>query len=351
LRKSHFKASSEKIEKYLSGIDKAQTAKEIAEGLEMRTSAVYTVLQLMEVFGTVHKVKRGSYYYFLKGVYDDEQISAMLPPKKVKPEPRRRRSILRGPRSSKYPVRRSVLEKHLFVQRAQASSSGGLSALAMIGLPQQEIIEEEVLIEELPVYPKIELVFKKEKFETPIKIETPIKTEPFGTVKYLPKDVRRLTRVQMKYLDEQLKWLDGYQRIRSFDTVFARSSALGKRKYGNILYFTFGTNSWENVQKVTIELSISDLIMLPAIDVKRWSSWNRFLMGLKETRIKYGKEEYDKILDQFIENDHKLVEITVKNRKANYVQFILNKRIGERGLKEQVKASYVKEWLYLEKVD
>jgi len=345
LRKSHFKASSEKIEKYLSGIDKAQTAKEIAEGLEMRTSAVYSTLQLMEVFGTVQKVKRRGHYYLLKGVYSDEQILAMLPPKKVKPEPRRRRSILRGPRSSKYPVRRSVLEEHLLVQRSQASSSGGLSALAMIGLPQQEMIEEQVLIEELPVYPKIELVFKKEKFETPIK------TELFGTVKYLPKDVRRLTRGQMKYLNEQLKWLDGYQSIRSFNTVFARSSALGKRKYGNILYFSFGTNSWDNIQKVTIDPSISDLIVLPIIELKRWSSWNHFLTGLKETRAKYGKEEYDKILDQFIENDHKLVEITVKNRNANYMSIILNKRIDERGLEERVKASRVKEWLYLEKVD
>ena len=343
--KNHYKVTSEKIEKYLSGIDRAQMAKEIAEGLEMSTSAVYTILQLMEVFGTVQKVKRGSYYYFLKGVYDDEQILAMLPSERVKPEPRHRRSILYSPRRPKSPVRKSILEQHLFTMRERASSFGGPSALAMIGLPQQEMIEEEVLIEELPVYPKIELVFKKEKFETPIK------TEPFGTVKYLPKDVRRLTRGQMKYLNEQLKWLDGYQSIRSFNTVFARSSALGKRKYGNILYFSFGTNSWDNIQKVTIDPSISDLIMLPSIEVNRWSSWNHFLTGLKETRAKYGKEEYDKILDQFIENDHKLVEITVKNRNANYMSIILNKRIDERGLEERVKASRVKEWLYLEKVD
>jgi len=92
-------------------------------------------------------------------------------------------------------------------------------------------------------------------------------------------------------------------------------------------------------------------MVLPAIELNRWSSWNGFLVGLKETRITYGKEEYDKILDQFIENDHKLVEITVENRKANYVQPILNKRIGERGLEEQVQASHVKGWLYLEKVE
>jgi len=30
---------------------------------------------------------------------------------------------------------------------------------------------------------------------------------------------------------------------------------------------------------------------------------------------------------------------------------MLNKRIDERGLEEQVKASYVDEWVYLEKVE
>ncbi len=73
--------------------------------------------------------------------------------------------------------------------------------------------------------------------------------------------------------------------------------------------------------------------------------------GSKEPRITYGKDQYDKIIDQFIENGHKLVEITVENRKANYVNLILNKRIGERGLEEQVKASYVTDWVYLEKVE
>jgi len=62
------------------------------------------------------------------------------------------------------------------------------------------------------------------------------------------------------------------------------------------------------------------------------------------------EDQYDKIIDQFIEGEHKLVEITVENRTANYVSNMLNKRIGERGIEEQVKASYVDEWIYLEKV-
>jgi len=299
----------------------------------------------MEVFGTVQKVKRGSYYYFLKGVYDDEQISAMLPPKKVKPEPRRRRSILRSVRRSEFPVRQNFLEKHLSEMRVQAISGEGPSALAMIGLTQREPAVENILSEILPRELEIDIEVEEEKFETPIK------SEPFGTVKYLPKDVRMLSLGQIKYLKEQLKGLDGYEAIRMFYTVFARLSALGNRKYGSTLYFSMGTNSWDSVRKVTIDPSLSDLMALPAIEMNRWSSWNGFLMGLKETRITYGKKEYDKILDQFIENDHKLVEITVENRKANYVSNILNKRIGERGLDEQVKASYVTNWIYLEKVE
>jgi len=300
----------------------------------------------MEVFGTALKVKRGGRQYYLpQGVYDEGQISAMLPPKKVKPEPRRRRSILRSVRRSELPVRENFLEEHLSSMRVQAISGEGPSALAMIGLTQREPAVENILSEVLPVYPDIELVVEEEKFETPMKIE------PFGTVKHLPKDVRRLTMRQVKYLNEQLKWLDGYKRIENFKTVFAKLSALGNRKYGSTLYFSMETNPWDNVYKVTIDPSISDLIVLPANEMNRWSSWNGFLMGLKETRIKYGREEYDKILDQFIENEHKLVEITVENRKANYVSNMLTKRIGERGLEEQVKASYVTNWVYLEKVE
>ena len=296
----------------------------------------------MEVFDTVQKAKRGrSYYYFLKGVYDDEQILAMLPSKKVKPISRPRRSALRRPRISSQD---RFLDKQLSIMRAQVSSFDGPSALAMIGL-QQEMIEKEIPTEELPVELEVDLRVEKRKFETPIN------NEPFATIQYLPKDVRRLTLGQTKHLHEELKSLEGYDRIESLKTVFARLSALEKHKYGRILYFSMGMNSWDYVKKVTIDPSISDFMLLPAIEVKRWSSWNYFMRGLKEPRITYGKDQYDKIIDQFIENGHKLVEITVENRKANYINFILNKRIGDRGLEEQVKASYVSDWVYLEKVE
>ena len=325
----------------MSESDRALTVKDVAQFLEMSTSGASGVLQLMEVFKIVQKVKRGKTYYVLKDVYDEEQISAMLPPERVAPIHRRQRH---SSRASPPPADDS-LEKYLSAMRLRASSGEGLSALVMLDLTQQETAEENIPTEELPGDLELDIGFEERKFKTPLK------SEPFGTVKYLPKDVRRLTRGQTNYLEEQLKFLDGYQWISGFKTVFSKFSALENKKYGNTLYFSMGTNPWDHVKKVTIDPSISDFMFLPTIELKRWSSWNQFLMGLKETREKYGKEEYDKIIDQFMECEHKLVEITVKDRKANYVSNILNKRIGERGLEEQVKTSHVDKWVYLEKVE
>ena len=112
-----------------------------------------------------------------------------------------------------------------------------------------------------------------------------------------------------------------------------------------------GTNPWDNVHKIKVDRHISDLMVLPVIDVNRWSSWRDFLRGLKETRITYSKGQYDRILDEFMDSGHRLVEITVEDRGASYVKHVLSRRIGERGLEKQVKASRVDEWVYLERVD
>jgi len=298
----------------------------------------------MEVFGTVQKVKRRGYYYLLKGVYDDEQISAMLPPERVARTPRRKYA----PHSmghAKLPGRESFLEEHLSTMRVQASPGEGPSALAIIGLTQKKTAVENIPTEELSGDLEVDLEVEERKFETQIK------SEPFGTVKHLPKDVRRLTLGQIKYLKEQLKGLDGYEGIVRFKTVFSKFSALENGRYGSSLYFSMGTNPWDNVHKITVDHYILDLMVLPTIDVNRWSSWRDFLIGLKKTRKKYSKDQYDEILDQFMESGHKLVEMTVEDRKASYVRHMLNKRIGERGLEEQIKASRVDEWIYLEKVE
>lgn len=71
-KRSHFKSNSNRIEQYLSEKGRAQTTREIAEGLGITTSSVHGILQLMEVFGTVEKAKRmGRYRYFLKGICDE----------------------------------------------------------------------------------------------------------------------------------------------------------------------------------------------------------------------------------------------------------------------------------------
>lgn len=350
VRKSLHETTFPKVKKYMSESDRAVTPKDVAQFLGMSISGASSVLQLMEVFKIVQKVKRGRNHYFvLKDVYDDEQISAMLPPERVAYIPKRRRSI-----SRQYsPPADNGLEEYLFAVRSQPGSGDGLSALSMIGLSQQETAEEVTSTKELPVDLGISTL---DDLSIDIEVEerkfgVPIRKEAFATVKYLPKDVRLLNSGEARYLKKQLRILDGYEDIEEFRTVFAKFSALEYGRYGNELYFSMGTNQWDYVKKVTIDQSISDFIVLPIIERKRWSSWNQFLMGLKETREKYGKEEYDKIIDQFMESGHNLVEMTVENRKANYVKSVLRKRISERGLEEQVKASYVEEWIYLERVE
>jgi len=345
-RKSLHETTFPKVRKYMSESDKAVTANDIAQFLEMSLGGVKSVLQLMEVFKMVQTVKRGGNYYFLKDVYDEEQIEAMLPPKKVAPIPRRRRYSS----SQSSPPVEDDLEKYLSAVRSHTSSGDGLSALSVIGFSQEEIADEDMstkgLLRDLDIDDlDVDIEIKERKFGAPIRIE------PFATVKHLPKEVRLLNNGDARYLKDKLKVLDGYEEIKGFGTVFARFSALEYGRYGNVLYFSPGTNQWEYVKKITIDRSISDFILLPIVERKRWSSWNHFLMGLKETREKYGKEEYDRMIDQFMESGHRLVELTVENRTAIYVRNFLRSRISERGLEEQVEASRVNEWVYLEKVE
>jgi len=179
----------------------------------------------------------------------------------------------------------------------------------------------------------------------------PISVVPFATVEYLPKEVRPLNSGEARYLKDQLRGLRGFELIDDLGTVFAKFSTLEYGRYGNVLYFSPGTNQWDYVKKVTIDRSISDFIVLPVVERKRWSSWSQFLSSIKETREKHVREEYESIIDQFMESGHELVEITVENRGAIHVRNMLNKSIGERGLEEQVKASHVNEWIYLERVE
>ena len=70
-------------------------------------------------------------------------------------------------------------------------------------------------------------------------------------------------------------------------------------------------------------------------------------IGEKPTR-KYRKgSKYDPIIDEFLEQESQLVEITVINKGANYVRTQLKKRIDARKL--NLEASVVNNKVYLEK--
>jgi len=212
----------------------------------------------------------------------------------------------------------------------------------MLGLPQREAAE--TLTVEPPVDVEPDLMGEERKPEPLINIK------PFGTVRLLPKDVRRLSQAETSYLKNLLKGLGGFEGVERYNTAFAKFSALEHGRYGEVFYFSMGANPWDNVRKVTVDPSISDYMVLPIIEAKKWSSWNDFLTGLKETK-RYSKGQYDEILDEFMESGHKLVEITVENRDTDYFKHMLKKKIEERGIMDQVKTSRVDEWVYLEKVE
>ena len=328
-----------KVKQYMSERNEALQVSDIVEHLGVSGSAAFGLLDLMYAFGILEKVKRGRTYYFLKDIYSDEQISAMLPPEKAPhiPGPRGR------PRRPKpQPVRDSFKDEYLSTLEERASSGDGLPALAFLSLPQEENVETPST--EHPLEVESDLLGEKRKPE-PL-----IKSEPFATVKYLPKDFRRLSQAEATYLKDLLKGLGGCEGLERYNTVFSKFSALENGRYGEVFYFSMGANPWDNVLKVTVDSSISDYMVLPIIEANRWISWNDFLAGLKETR-RYSKGMYDEMLDEFMESGHKLVEITVENRGTAYVKQMLKKKIEERGLMDHVEASRVDEWIYLEKVE
>lgn len=68
----------------------------------------------------------------------------------------------------------------------------------------------------------------------------------------------------------------------------------------------------------------------------------------KKPNRRYRKgSKYDPILDAFLENDADIVEVTVKNKDANYVRTQLKKRIDAREL--DVEVSVANNKTYLEK--
>jgi len=328
-----------KVKQYMSEQGRAMHPDEIAEYLEVTTSTAYGVLDLMDAFGIVQKVKRGRIYFFLKDVYSNEQIMAMLPPEKPPHIPKTRGR----PRLSKPQMRRdSFRDEYLSAMRERTSSSDGLSALAILGLPQREAAE--IMTTEPSVDVEPDLGGEDRKPEPLINIK------PFGTVKHLSKNVRLLSRSDTWYLKNLLKGLGVFEGLERYNTAFSKVSALKHGRYGEVFYLSMGSNPWDKVRMVTVNSSFSNHMVLPIMEANRWASWNDFLVGLKETR-RHSGSLYNEMLDRFMESSHNLVEITVYDRGASYVKHMLKKKIEERGIMDHVKTSRVDEWVYLEKVE
>jgi len=323
-----------KVKQYMSETDRVLQVSEVAEYLGVTNSTADGLLTLMSSFGITDKVKRGKQaYYFLKDVYSDEQIRAMLPPEKAPRLPR--------PRGRPTKPKPSFKDEYLSALEERAGSGEGLSALALLGLPQGETAE--TLTAEPPE--PLPALMGEEKPEP----EPLIKSRPFGTVRHLPKEYRRLSQADTTYLKNLLKTLGVCEGLERYNTSFIKFSALKNRRYGEVLYLSTGSNPWDNVRRVTVDPSISDHMVLPIIEARRWVKWNYFLRGLKEKR-RYSPGLYDEMLDSFMESGQRLVEITVENSDAAYVKRMLEKKIKERGLSPSVEASRVGEWIYLEKV-
>ena len=328
-----------KVKQYLSENNEAYRVSDIAEHLEVSNSAAFGLLDLMCVFEIVDKVKRGrTTYYFLKNLYSDEQIKTMLPPEKVPliPGPRRHRV------SKPQMIKTSFKDEYLSALEEKAGSAEGLPALAFLSSNQEETADT-LKTEPKPTVEMVSALMGKE-----MKPESLIKVEPFATVKHLPKNVRRLSQAETSYLKNLLKDITGFERLERYNTVFSNFSALENGRYGALFYFSLGSNPWDNVRRVTVDPSISDYMVLPTIEANRWISWKEFLAGLKPTR-RYSRGDYDEMLDKFIESGHKLVEIKVENRGITYVKHMLKNKIEERGITDQIEASRVDEWIYLEK--
>jgi len=240
-RRKFIDAAVSRLEKYMAEKGRPLTTKEIAEFLGVSPSSAGNVMLYMEAVDLIQHVKRGrKKYYFLKGAFDESEISSLIPSLMSIHKARRLKLLTRKRIGTD-----DVLKEHLASIRTQANSGEGFSALSIIGLTQTE--GEQTLVKE-PESIK-EAITKADKKKTPLFI----KREPIGPVESIPKDFRLLTHEHTKYLKEQhLRGLDGYAKIDVFNCFFAEASALEGGEYGRVFYASNGTNPWERAYKLTV---------------------------------------------------------------------------------------------------
>ncbi len=330
-----------RVEEFLSESGRACTTEELATELDMTKSNVYNTTELMRGFNVLDRMKGGidyiRYYYFLKDRYSVEEIADMIPKRKVKvPRPRRlRRQIVLGK-----PGRpRRKTESELFMESYlgdidERASTGGLRALAILGFPDIDSVRAT------------QETVKLEKTETVS--DTGIKMSATLTVKQLSKNMRRLPQTELNYLKNIFKQYSWFPVIENLNTGYAKFKALKSGRYGDMFHFSKGSNPWDDVISLKVGSSISSDLLLPTHETRRWSSWNEFNTPQKEPRFYRGL--YAKMLNEFIESGHQLVEITMKTKTAVSLRTSLNYHIDKRGLQEQIEVTRVQEFVYLEKL-
>jgi len=171
----------------------------------------------------------------------------LLPPDKPVRVPKIRK--VRKKREPKTKQKKaSFLESYLSDLEKRASSGNGLAALAILGLPQPTAEQTATTpIIEKETDPRRELITLK----------------AMGTVKDLPKNIRRLPRNETNYLKNLLKHLGGYHVMNGLDTGYAKFSAIKAGRYGDEYYFSKGTNPWDNILNITVDPSLSNSFLLP----------------------------------------------------------------------------------------
>jgi len=79
VRKGLLDTAVPRLKQYMAEHGEPLTTGEVAEFLDVSSSAAYSVVIYMEAIGVIHHVKRGrKNLYFLKAAYDESHLAAML---------------------------------------------------------------------------------------------------------------------------------------------------------------------------------------------------------------------------------------------------------------------------------
>lgn len=328
-----------RIEDFLSESGRACTVNELGEALGLSKSNIHNATELMMGFGVLDRMKgrgdRVRWFYFLKDRYSVEELAEMVPKRELKvPRLRKpRRQFVPGPLGRP----RGKTEQELFMESYlgaidERASTGGLRALAILGLPDIESV-------------KTKMDSDKDYSFVPLK-RSSISISATLKVKELSKDMRRLSNNELNFLKKLLKRYGWYPLIENLHTGYVKAKALKAGRYGGVLHFSKGSNSWDDVVSINMDFSVSNDLLLPSNEMQRWSSWNEFNTPRKEPVLGL----YVKMLNEFIESGHQLVEITMKTRTAASARINLKYNIEKRGLQEQIEVTRVQEFVYLEKL-